>query len=265
MRLIPGSAVVTGSTKGIGYAIANRLLARGADVAICGRAEADVRRAAAELQAAHPGRRVLAVAADVTRAADIERLLTETEAALGPISILVNNAGGGGVAPIAEMTEDEWNAVVALNLTSVFLGTRGAIRRMRASGTAGSIINISSVETYGTTTGNAHYTASKAGVAKFTQVAALEAGRLGIRVNTVSPGVIRTPLTEAVLTPAFEAEWRKTFAIDRFGMPNDVADAVVFLASEQASWVTGTDLLVDGGTHLRGLPDFLEQFTAVAP
>lgn len=265
MHLIPGSAVVTGGTKGIGLAIADHLMARGADVAMCGRRPSEVEAAAASLEAVHPGRRALAVVADVTRSGDIEHLLDAAEAALGPVSIMVNNAGGGGIAPIADMDDEEWDSVMALNLTSVFYGTRTAIRHMQRTGTNGVIVNISSVETYGTTRGNAHYTAAKAGVSTFTQVAALEAGPLGIRGNSVSPGVVRTPLTEAALTPGFTAAWQRTFAIERFGEPHDIAKAVAFLASDQATWISGVDLLVDGGSHLRGIPDFLEHLQPPEP
>lgn len=265
MQLIPGSAVVTGGTKGIGLAIADHLMALGADVAICGRRLRDVETVAASLEAVHEGRRALAVEADVTRSSDIEQLFDQAEDAFGPVSIMVNNAGGGGLAPIAHMNDPEWDSVIALNLSSVFFGTRTALRRMQWNRTAGVIVNISSVETYGTTRGNAHYTAAKAGVSKFTQVAALEAGPLGIRVNSVSPGVVRTPLTEAALTPGFEASWRRTFAIERFGEPHDIAKAVAFLASDLATWITGVDLLVDGGSHLRGIPDFLEHLLPSDP
>lgn len=266
MQLIGTSAVVTGSTKGIGFAVAELLLLHGANVVISGRDAEIVARSARDLESRHPGRRALPVAADVTSGAEIESLLDRAEAEFGPLAIMVNNAGGGGVGLITELSDHDWDAVLGLNLTSAFFGTRGAMRRMQSSKTAGAIINIGSVETYGTTGGNAHYTAAKAGVTKFTQVAALEGGPFGIRVNSVSPGVVRTPLTEAAMTPAFETAWRQSFAIDRFGEPADIAQAVTFLASTYASWITGVDLLVDGGTHLRGLPDYLEHLpTAQGP
>jgi len=258
MQLIGTTAVVTGSTKGIGFGIADLLLAHGANVAINGRDPKAVAQSVRELATKHPDRQVLPVTADVTNAPEVESLFDQVEAAFGPIAIMVNNAGGGGVGQITDLSDHDWHSVLAQNLTSVFLGTRAAIRRMRASETAGIVINIGSVETYGTTGGNAHYTAAKAGVTKFTQVAALEAGPYGIRVNSVSPGVVRTPLSEAALTPPFEQAWRRSFAIDRFGEPSDIAQAVTFLASTYATWITGVDLLVDGGSHLRGIPNFLD-------
>lgn len=157
MKLIGKSAVVTGSTKGIGYGIADLLLAHGANVAISGRDLDVVARAAGDLAAKHPGRTALPVVADVTSAEAVESLLDKAEAEFGPLAIMVNNAGGGGLGLITDLSEDDWNAVLAQNLTSVFYGTRAAIQRMRASNTPGAIINIGSVETYGTTGGNAHY------------------------------------------------------------------------------------------------------------
>jgi 3-oxoacyl-[acyl-carrier protein] reductase len=258
MQLAGHIAIVTGSSKGIGYSVADYLMRHGAEVTISARKAEEVSAAAQALEAKHAGRRALAVVADVTKAADVERLFDETEAKRGPVAIVVNNAGGSTIDTIANMPEEDWNAIIAVNLTGTFLGTKAAIRRMRATQTAGVIINIGSVEAHGTTRGNAHYTAAKAGISKLTQVAALEAGRFGIRVNTVSPGVVVTPLTQTHTNEGFQAAWKRTFAIDRFGAPEDIAKAVTFLASDYASWITGVDILVDGGTHLRGLPDFVD-------
>jgi 3-oxoacyl-[acyl-carrier protein] reductase len=265
MKLVGNVAVVTGASQGIGYAIADYLMALGADVAICAPAENEVTAAARELEAANPGRRALAVAADVTNAADIDRLFDAVEQELGALSIVVNNAGASTLDRIVDLPEDDWDRIVDINLKGTFLGTKAAIRRMAASGTAGAIVNIGSIEVYGTTGGNAHYTASKAGILKFSQVAAAEAGAHGIRVNSVSPGIVMTPLTKANITPASEAAWRRTLAVDRFGEPADIAKAVAFLSSDHASWITGVDLLVDGGSHLRGVPDFVELLLSTYP
>src|SRR5262249_17216786 len=163
--------------------------------------------------------------------------------------------GVSTLATITDLPEEDWDTVMAVNLKGTFLGTKVGIKRMKANGTAGVIINIGSVQASATTRGNAHYTASKAGIHKLTEVAALEAGRYGIRINTVAPGIIVTPQTLAHINPGFEAAWHRSFAIDRMGEPADIAKSVVFLASDYASWITGINLLVDGGTHLRGLPD----------
>ncbi|WP_104104785.1 SDR family NAD(P)-dependent oxidoreductase [Arthrobacter sp. 08Y14] len=258
MELVGSTAIVTGGSKGIGYAVAGALMAHGADVVITSRHDKEVAEAAATLEAAHQGRRVLPVAADVTSAADVERLYARAEAELAPAAIVVNNAGIHSYETIAHLSEDDWNGVVDSHLKGTFLGTKAALAHMRASGTAGAIINLGAVDAVATTRGTAHYAAAKAGIAKFTEVAALEAGRHGIRVNTVSPGVILTPENAGTFSPDFEAAWHRSFAIDRMGEPADVAKAVVFLASDYAGWITGINLLVDGGTHLRGLPDYVD-------
>lgn len=258
MELIGTTALVTGGSKGIGYAEADYLMAHGADVAITSRKENEITAAAKSLTEAHPGRRAIPLVADSGKAADIRRAYEVAEAELGPIAIVVNNAGNSTLDTITSLPESDWDAGISTHLKGTFLSTKEAITRMKASGTAGVIINTGSVETYGTTRGNAHYTAAKAGIDKFTQVAALEAGRFGIRVNTVSPGAVATPIGEGVVTPEFNAAWHRTFAIDRMGEPADIAKAVVFLASDYASWITGIDLLVDGGSHLRGLPDYVD-------
>jgi 3-oxoacyl-[acyl-carrier protein] reductase len=258
MELVGSTAIVTGGSKGIGYTEADYLMTHGADVAITSRNKAEITAAAVALTAAHPGRRAIPVTADAGQAADIERLYETAEAELGPIAIVVNNAGNSTLDTITSLSESDWDAVIETHLKGTFLSTKAAVIRMKASGTAGVIINTGSVETYGVTRGNAHYTAAKAGIGKFTEVAALEAGRFGIRVNSVSPGAVATPIGEGVVTPEFQAAWHRTFSIDRMGEPADIAKAVVFLASDYASWVTGIDLLVDGGSHLRGLPDYVD-------
>ncbi|MFE7421061.1 SDR family NAD(P)-dependent oxidoreductase [Rhodococcus sp. NPDC057529] len=258
MKLVGTTAIVTGGSKGIGYTVADYLMAHGADVAITARNQGELSSAAAILTDRHVGRRAIPIVADVSKSADVERLFDTTEAELGPVAIVVNNAGNSTLDTIVNLPEEDWDSVISTHLKGTFLGTKAAVMRMKASATAGVVINTGSVETFGTTRGNAHYTAAKAGIDKFTEVAALEAGRHGIRVNTVAPGVIQTPMAESVTTPEFKAAWHRSFAIDRMGEPADIAKAVVFLASDYSSWITGTTILVDGGTHLRGLPDYVD-------
>lgn len=258
MQLAGNIAIVTGGSKGIGLAVADYLLTHGADVVITSRTSQEVTAAAAGLAARHPDRRVLAVVADVAVAADVDRMFEAAETELGPVAVVANVAGNYSLGEIADLSEEDWNAVLATHLTGTFLSTRAAIRRMRAAGTAGAIVNIGAVDVYGTTRGNAHYAAAKAGVLKFTEAAALEAGRYGIRVNSVSPGVVPPTSGDGVLPEALTEAFHRSFAIDRMGEPSDIAKAVVFLASDYAGWITGTDLLVDGGTHLRGLPDYAD-------
>jgi 3-oxoacyl-[acyl-carrier protein] reductase len=258
MELVGSTALVTGGSKGIGYAEADYLMTHGADVVITSRKHDEVTTAAAALTTAHPGRRAIGVAADAGKAEDVRRVYDAAEAELGPIAIVVNNAGNSTLDTIVELSEDDWDVVVDTHMKGTFLSTKEAIARMKASGTKGVIINTGSVETFGTTRGNAHYTAAKAGIAKFTDVAALEAGPYGIRVNTVSPGSVVTPIGEGVVTPEFQDAWHRSFSINRMGEPADIAKAVVFLSSDYASWITGINLLVDGGSALRGLPDYVQ-------
>lgn len=258
MQLVGKTALVTGGSKGIGYAVADYLMSHGADVVISSRTQTEVEAAAADLTTGHPGRRALPVVADAAVAADVERMFDTAETELGPVAVIVNVAGNYSLGEIADLSEEDWNAVLGTHLTGTFLCTREAIRRMRASTTAGAIINIGAVDVYGTTRGNAHYAAAKAGILKFTESAALEAGRYGIRVNSVSPGVVPPTTGAGVLPEGLAAAFHRSFAIDRMGEPADIAKAVIFLASDYAGWITGTDLLVDGGTHLRGLPDYAE-------
>jgi NAD(P)-dependent dehydrogenase (short-subunit alcohol dehydrogenase family) len=258
LRLVGDVAIVTGGSKGIGYAVADYLMRHGADVVITARNEAELDAAATALERSNPARRAIPVRADATSAADVARVYDVAESKLGAVAIVVNNAGNSTLDTIMNLPEEDWDSVLATHLKGTFLSTKAAMTNMKSSGTAGVIINTGSVETYATTRGNAHYTAAKAGIDKFTEVAALEAGRFGIRINTVSPGVIQTPMAQEVTTPEFEAAWHRSFAIDRMGAPDDIAQAVVFLASHYASWITGINLLVDGGTHLRGLPDYVD-------
>ena len=258
MKLVGDVAIVTGGSKGIGYGVADLLMANGANVVISSRNEDELHAAAAALTDAHHQARALPVVADVAVAADIERLFEITLHTFGAAKIVVNNAGIHALSLIEDLPEADWDRLMDTNLKGPFLGTRAAIRQMRAAGTGGAIVNISSIDAFASSRGNAHYSATKAGIDQFTAVAALEAGRHGIRVNAVAPGAIRTPMGEAIATPEFTEAWERTFVLGRTGHPLDIAQAVAFLASDYASWVTGITLLVDGGTHLCGIPDYAE-------
>ncbi|WP_446041878.1 SDR family NAD(P)-dependent oxidoreductase [Streptomyces sp. SID1121] len=257
MELVGQTAIVTGASKGIGYEVAAYLMLHGADVVITARGEEELRTAAQQLSNTY-GRRAAYVVCDVSDSASVTRLFERASAELGDISILVNNAGNSTLDTIDNLSEADWDSVLGTHLKGTFLCTRAAINHMKSRGIHGVIINTSSIESVATTRGNAHYSAAKAGIDKFTEVAALEAGRHGIRVNGVAPGVIVTPMTNEVTTAEFQQAWRQTFSVDRFGEPADIAKAVTFLASDYASWITGVTLLVDGGTHLRGLPDYAD-------
>lgn len=233
-------AFVTGSTRGIGLAIARTLHAAGAGVAVVGR-QAD--RAAAV--AAEFGSRAVGVGCDVTDARQVEAGLQAAEAALGPVSILVNNAGITRDNLVLRLTEEEWDEVLRANLTAAFLTTRLVLKGMMKR-RGGRIINITSVVGLTGNKGQANYAASKAGLIGFTRTVAREYASRGILANCVAPGYIETDMTAALPAEASAALFGQ-IPLGRFGQPEDVAHAVLYLASPWGRYVTGQVLVVDGG------------------
>ncbi|HEX6616872.1 MAG TPA: 3-oxoacyl-[acyl-carrier-protein] reductase [Gemmatimonadales bacterium] len=234
------TAFVTGSTRGIGLAIARMLHAAGAAVAVVGRDAARADATAAEL-----GQRAAGFACDVTDQAQVESAIAAAERALAPIDILVNNAGVTRDNILLRLSEDDWNAVLDANLKGAFHTTRAVLKGMMKR-RAGRIINISSVVGITGNKGQANYAASKAGLIGFTKSVAREYAGRGILVNCVAPGFIATDMT-AALPEAARATLLQDIALGRLGDPDDVAGAVLFLASDLARYVTGQVLVVDGG------------------
>jgi 3-oxoacyl-[acyl-carrier protein] reductase len=233
-------AFVTGSTRGIGLGIARALHGAGAKVAIVGR---DVERAGAV--AAELGERTAGVACDVARADQVEAAVAAAESALGPISLLVNNAGLTRDNILLRLSDDDWDAVLDANLKGAFHTTRAVIRGMMKR-RAGRIVNVSSIVGLTGNKGQSNYAASKAGLIGFTKSIAKEYASRGILVNCIAPGFIETDMT-AALPEAAKATLLEGIALGRLGRPEDVAGAVLFLASDLAGYITGQVLVVDGG------------------
>jgi 3-oxoacyl-[acyl-carrier protein] reductase len=248
MRLLDGQvALVTGAGGGIGRGIALRFAEEGAAVALhCRTAAGPAREAAARIE--ESGGRAVVLRGDLTDEDACRRVVGEAAEWGGGLDALVNNAGVQPTQELPGMTAGEWRAVVDTNLSSVFACTQAAAEAMRGRG--GSVTHIASIEGRQPAALHAHYSASKAAVVMHARAAALEYGAWGIRVNTVSPGLIhRDGLEEA--WPEGVRRWRAAAPLGRLGRPEDVGDACVFLASPLASWVTGHDLVVDGGVTAR--------------
>ena len=246
MGLLEGQrAVITGGGSGIGRATARRMADEGASVAVI-----DINGDAAHEIAAEIGGS--AHVADVTDADGLRGAVDAAAVAMGGITIMFNNAGVGNQSPLHEWAPEEWDRMLAVNLTGVYLGFRAAVPHIRASG-GGSIVSTASISGTRPAAGEAPYAAAKAGVAAITASAALEYGP-GIRVNAVSPGMILPALTEPLLQflPHERARFERTTPLGRIGEPDDIAGVVVFLCSDLARFITGQNIVVDGGMTLHG-------------
>jgi 3-oxoacyl-[acyl-carrier protein] reductase len=233
-------ALVTGSTRGIGLAIARALHAAGAAVAIHGRD-----RARAEGIAAQLGERTTAVAGDIASGDQVAAAITAVEAALGPITVLVNNAGVTRDGLLVRLTDEDWDTVLDANLKGAFLTMRAVAKGMMKR-KQGRIINITSVVGLVGNKGQANYAASKAGLIGLTKAVAKEYASRNVLVNCVAPGYIETDMT-AALPPEAGAALLSAIPLGRLGQPDEIAGAVLFLASDFGRYITGQVLVVDGG------------------
>jgi 3-oxoacyl-[acyl-carrier protein] reductase len=233
-------ALVTGASGGIGWAIAEALHAQGSAVAISGTRAERLNELAAKL-----GSRVFVLPCDLRDRAAVAKLGEEAEKALGQVDILVNNAGITHDNLFMRMKDEEWDDVIAVNLSSVFVLTRGILRGMMRR-RAGRIVNIASISGVLGNPGQGNYAASKAGLVGMTKSLAREVSSRGITANCIAPGFISTPMTDA-LTPKQVEAIAAAIPAAKFGKPEDVAAVVVFLASDEAGYVTGETVHVNGG------------------
>jgi len=245
MKLEGKSSIVTGAGRGIGKAIATKFLMEGSSVLICDLVGERIRSAVEELRQFG---RVEGIPGDVTDPVFCRELVQQASVRLGGLNILVNNAGTGRFSPFLDHSEDDWDHILKTNLKSVFLMGQTFARFLVEGGMSGSIVNIASTNGIMAERDLAAYNASKAGVILLTKTMAIELASLDIRVNCVSPGFILTELArEAGGNQDFMANYSSKIPMGRHGEPREVANAVTFLASDEASFITGESLVVDGG------------------
>ncbi len=245
MRFKDKVAIITGAARGIGRAIAEKLASEGAKVVIADLvSEEEGNQVASEIASKH-STEALYIRTNVTVSGDVEKLFKETVEKFGKVDILVNNAGITRDTLILRMKEEDWDAVINVNLKGVFLCTKEAVKYMMKA-RYGRIINISSVVGLMGNAGQANYSASKAGVIGLTKSVAKEVASRGVTVNAVAPGFIKTAMTDK-LPEEIKKSYIDATPIKRMGEPEDVANAVAFLASDEASFITGEVIRVDGG------------------
>jgi NAD(P)-dependent dehydrogenase (short-subunit alcohol dehydrogenase family) len=231
----------------MGRAIAARLVEEGASVVLF-----DIDREVAERTAAEIGapKTVVAVSGDVSRREDVRRAVAACVEHFGSIDVLVAQAGIAGLEPLLEIDDPTWNRMLGVNLTGAFLSVQEAAREMAARG-GGAIVVTASTNAFYVEQHTSHYSATKGGVWTFVRNAALDLGQYGIRVNSVLPGIVDTRLSAPLIDDSVAGpEYLKRVPLGRFGQPEEIANAVLFLASDEASYVTGADLIVDGGATL---------------
>ena len=245
----PKVALVTGAARGIGLATANRFLADGWRVALLDIEGELLRGAVAGL--ARPDD-TLALTCDVSDAKAVGLAIEQVARRFGRLDALINNAGVAAFAPLLETSEADWSRVLAVNLTGPFLCTKAAAPLMREHG-GGAVVNITSISAVRASTLRSAYGTSKAGLAHLTKQLAVELAALGIRVNGVAPGPVDTAMAKAVHTPEIRADYHDAIPLNRYGLEDELAEAIFFLSSDRASYITGQILAVDGGFDAAGI------------
>ncbi|MFC5541786.1 glucose 1-dehydrogenase [Ureibacillus thermophilus] len=238
-RLDGKVAIVTGGARGMGASHVRRFVKEGAKVVFT-----DINAEGGKALEAELGENVKFVQQDVTKADDWKKVIEEAENTFGPVNILVNNAGISMSKSLMEITEEEYRRIIDINQVSVFLGTKAVVPSMQKAG-GGSIINISSIN--GIVGGAIGYTDSKFAVRGFTKAAALQLAHLGIRVNSVHPGVIETPMVTQGDAVEVIKEFAKQIPVGRMAQPEEVSNLVLYLASDESSYSTGSEFVIDGG------------------
>ncbi|MXX79582.1 MAG: SDR family oxidoreductase [Chloroflexi bacterium] len=257
MGLLDGkAALVTGGASGIGLAAARRFAEEGAQVAIADRNADGAAEAAREI-----GSEAVAVSADVTNEDDVAHMVRSCIDRFGRLDIAFNNAGIGGFSPIQDYPLAQFQQVIDVCLTGVFLCIKHESKHLIEQGSGGSIINTASLNSIQATEGLSAYCSAKAGVAMLTKVSALELGRYGIRVNSIGPGLIRTPLTQGLRdVPELEDAFAHEAPLGRIGEPEDVAQLALWLASDASSLMTGQTVQLNGGADINKYPPLFEFF-----
>ncbi len=239
-------ALVTGGSRGLGKAMARIFATAGADVMICSRGEEELATAAAEIGDG-TGTRVQYLVVDLTRREDVTRLAETAVERLGKVDVLVNNAGTNVPQPVDEIDDETWDRLVELNLTSCMALTRALVPGMKAR-RWGRVIHISSIMVLASAAGRSPYSATKAALIGMTKASALDLGPYNVTVNCIAPGPFATELPMSLLSEEQKANFAERTALGRWGRPEELAGPALMLASEAGSYITGSVLLVDGGT-----------------